>query len=67
MPMRDLDRLIGLSISADRAAEALSLLGFAVTLKPDAIEALVPYWRRVDIAAAPMSASVIAPQTCGHG
>jgi len=49
MPLRDLDRLTGVQIPAERAAEALSLLGFDVTADDDAIIVGVPYWRRVDI------------------
>ncbi len=49
MPLRDLDRLTGVRIPAERAAEVLSLLGFDVTSDDDAITVGVPYWRRVDI------------------
>ena len=49
MPMRDLDRLLGVRVSPDIAAEALSLLGFEVTERDDALVALVPFWRRVDV------------------
>jgi phenylalanyl-tRNA synthetase beta chain len=49
MPLLDLDRLIGVPIDADTAAEQLSLLGFGVTVDDDAISAVVPPWRRVDI------------------
>jgi len=49
MPLRDLDRLLGISISATTAAETLSLLSFDVTVQDEAIEAEVPFWRRVDI------------------
>lgn len=49
MPMRDLERLVGISVSRERAAELLSLLGFEVVVEDDAIGALVPFWRRVDI------------------
>jgi len=49
MPLRDLDRLTGVQIPAERAAEALSLLGFDVTADDEAIIVGVPYWRRVDI------------------
>jgi len=49
MPLRDLHRLTGVQISSERAAEALSLLGFDVDSDDDAIRVGVPYWRRVDI------------------
>ncbi len=49
MPLRDLDRLVGVPIDADTAAEQLSLLGFGVVIEDTAISAVVPYWRRVDI------------------
>jgi phenylalanyl-tRNA synthetase beta chain len=49
MPMRDLDRLLGVTVSADRAAEALSLLGFDVGIRDGAIDAVVPFWRRADV------------------
>lgn len=49
MPLRDLRRLLGLDISLEQAGEALSLLGFAVTIGEDGLAAQVPYWRRVDI------------------
>lgn len=49
MPLRDLHRLVGVQIDADTAAEALSLLGFGVTLRDDAVAAVVPSWRRADV------------------
>ncbi len=49
MPLRDLDRLVGVPIDAETAAEHLSLLGFRVTLHDDRLDAVVPPWRRVDI------------------
>jgi phenylalanyl-tRNA synthetase beta chain len=49
MPLRDLDRLVGISITPDTAAEQLSLLGFGVTIDDYSISATVPAWRRVDI------------------
>jgi phenylalanyl-tRNA synthetase beta chain len=49
MPLHDLDRLVGLPIDADTAAEQLSLLGFGVTIDERTISAVVPPWRRVDI------------------
>jgi phenylalanyl-tRNA synthetase beta chain len=50
MPMRDLDRLLGIRVSMDRAAETLSLLGFDVELGEKALAVTVPFWRRADIA-----------------
>jgi phenylalanyl-tRNA synthetase beta chain len=49
MPLRDLHRLTGLQIPAERAAETLSLLDFGVRAVDGAIEAEIPYWRRADI------------------
>ncbi|HEX6509358.1 MAG TPA: phenylalanine--tRNA ligase subunit beta, partial [Chloroflexota bacterium] len=49
MPLHDLDRLVGIPIPAETAAETLSLLGFGVTLEDNEILVQVPYWRRVDI------------------
>jgi phenylalanyl-tRNA synthetase beta chain len=49
MPLRDLDRLVGVHIDAETAAEQLSLLGFGVTIHDTTISATVPFWRRVDI------------------
>jgi phenylalanyl-tRNA synthetase beta chain len=49
MPLRDLDRLVGVPIDADTAAEQLSLLGFGVIVDGTTISAAVPPWRRVDI------------------
>lgn len=49
MPLRDLERLVGIPIDAQVAAEQLSLLGFGVTIEDTGISATVPPWRRVDI------------------
>lgn len=49
MPMRDLHRLVGIPITSERAAEALSLLGFDVAEADGAVSAHVPFWRRTDI------------------
>lgn len=52
MPMRDLDRLLGIEVPRGRAAEILSRLGFDVTERSAAVTATVPFWRRADIALA---------------
>jgi phenylalanyl-tRNA synthetase beta chain len=49
MPLRDLHRLLGISVSLDRAAESLSLLGFDVTAEEESLSVQVPFWRRVDV------------------
>lgn len=56
MPVRDLHRLLGIEIAPERAAEALSLLGFDVLMEDDALRVPVPFWRRADIA---LSADVV--------
>ncbi|HEX8919813.1 MAG TPA: phenylalanine--tRNA ligase subunit beta, partial [Chloroflexota bacterium] len=49
MPLRDLDRLLGIHIEEDVAAEKLSLLGFGVEIDGQNLTADVPYWRRADV------------------
>jgi phenylalanyl-tRNA synthetase beta chain len=47
--MEECNRLLGVTIAGERAAEMLNLLGFEVTGEGDVIEAVVPFWRRVDM------------------
>lgn len=49
LPMSEARRLLGIEVSAERAAEVLSLLGFDVEVEGETIAASVPFWRRVDI------------------
>ncbi|GAC1319908.1 MAG: phenylalanine--tRNA ligase subunit beta [Chloroflexota bacterium] len=49
MPVRDLQRLSGLPLDREYAADALSSLGFGVEIDDAAVIAHVPYWRRADI------------------
>jgi phenylalanyl-tRNA synthetase beta chain len=49
MPMRDVHRLLGIDVSAERASAVLQLLGFGVETEGTTLVATVPYWRRVDI------------------
>lgn len=48
--MGQVERLLGTTIPPDVAAEALSLQGFEVTIDGNTLSAVVPFWRRVDIA-----------------
>ncbi|MFN8122130.1 MAG: phenylalanine--tRNA ligase subunit beta [Thermoleophilia bacterium] len=41
--------LLGMEVPADEAAATLRRLGFAVTEHADAVDAVVPYWRRKDV------------------
>lgn len=50
LPLRDLRRLLGIEVSRDEAAEILSRLGFDTTVSDESITAVVPFWRRADIA-----------------
>ncbi len=50
LPLRDLKRLLGIEVGGDEAAEILSRLGFNTTIADDSITAVVPFWRRADIA-----------------
>jgi phenylalanyl-tRNA synthetase beta chain len=50
MPMRDVHRLLGIPVTVEDASDILSRLGFDVTVERDAISAVVPFWRRADIA-----------------
>jgi phenylalanyl-tRNA synthetase beta chain len=50
LPLRDLKRLLGLDVGGDEAAEILSRLGFEVAEGGGALTAVVPFWRRADIA-----------------
>jgi len=52
LPLSEINRLLGIEVSSDRAAETLSLQGFDVTLTDGTLAATVPYWRRADIAIA---------------
>jgi phenylalanyl-tRNA synthetase beta chain len=49
MPLRDVERLLGLTVSAGEAGDLLSLLGFSVEPVDGSLAATVPFWRRVDI------------------
>lgn len=49
MPLHDLHRLIGLPIPPEQAEDSLSLLGFGVSREEDAVDAVVPFWRRIDV------------------
>jgi phenylalanyl-tRNA synthetase beta chain len=50
LPLRDLPRLLGIDIERDEAGEILSRLGFTTTISNQSIDAVVPFWRRADIA-----------------
>jgi phenylalanyl-tRNA synthetase beta chain len=50
LPLRDLKRLLGIEVSGEDAAEILSELGFDTSLTETSLTAVVPFWRRADIA-----------------
>ncbi|MGI8968295.1 MAG: phenylalanine--tRNA ligase subunit beta [Chloroflexota bacterium] len=49
MPVRDVQRLIGITVPVQEAADRLSLLGFGVRYDDEQVIATVPFWRRGDI------------------